>query len=550
MDNKDLFYDKKDVLKNEEKILVKNTFFSFLNKYSFYFLTMITSFLTAKIISMDLWGYLILALSYIAIASTILSFFPPALSYSINYYVPRFIALNQKTELKNFIKNAFFIKILFTIPAFIICFLIFYFLNPLIAINLKNYTNLIFLLTPLIFINSISVIPISIYRSFNKFNILFILTLIKFISNIIALTYCFLFIELVKIEIVALINLASSLIQIIVSLIIFFNLYSKISVNQRVKFSIKSDFYKITKYGTPISLSAILNTIWIEFQYQIIGIYESSSIVTGFNISRHYSEVSLISSASFSDPLLTSFTSLDAKKDHEQINKIFNLSLKYSLFLLLFITGTLFFISDFYLFLVYGESYLIFSIIIKIILLSFIFSVIGNIYVSLINSINKVNILPVILFVNLSIQIPFFLIGLIYFGIIYGIVFLTIGRFFGMIIQIIVSIKVGKVKLNFEKIILSYLIFLISLGVSYVLNYLFVKDFWKIFTVKFNFVIFQNLDFLPLVLFWIIFLLLTIVFKIFTKRDINSLEGLFEKNKRLNNFIKKQLRILKKIVKD
>lgn len=80
---------------------------------------------------------------------------------------------------------------------------------------------------------------------------------------------------------------------------------------------------------------------------------------------------------------------LNAKQDYNQLNKIFNYTFKYSLFLLLLISGILFFTAEIFLDLFYGEIYFIYGGVIKLYLISVIFVVLGNILLPLLNAKNK-----------------------------------------------------------------------------------------------------------------------------------------------------------------
>jgi len=66
MNEKDTKEFKKRLTK-EHKILAKNTFYSFLQRATGFFLSIVTSFLIARMITKEIWGYLILALSYTTI---------------------------------------------------------------------------------------------------------------------------------------------------------------------------------------------------------------------------------------------------------------------------------------------------------------------------------------------------------------------------------------------------------------------------------------------------------------------------------------------------
>ena len=100
---------------NEYKNFASNTFYSFLISYGSLFFMFVNSFLLARLISDESWGFLILAQSYITIIVIITSLLPPGLNYALNYYIPRYIVLKQESRIKSLIKNAIITKLAFLI---------------------------------------------------------------------------------------------------------------------------------------------------------------------------------------------------------------------------------------------------------------------------------------------------------------------------------------------------------------------------------------------------------------------------------------------------
>ena len=111
----------------EYRKLASNTVFSFLLNYSSLFFTFIYSFLMARLFRFqdDIWGFLIIATSYIMIIVTITSLLPPGLNFALNYYIPRYRVLNEKSKIKSMIKNSIIIKSVFLIPFFMLNIFIF-----------------------------------------------------------------------------------------------------------------------------------------------------------------------------------------------------------------------------------------------------------------------------------------------------------------------------------------------------------------------------------------------------------------------------------------
>jgi O-antigen/teichoic acid export membrane protein len=221
-----------EVIREDHKKFAINALFSIFNSYGIFFFQIIISFLLARLISQELWGYLILATSIIFIISIILTFFPPALTFSLNYYIPRYIALNQNNQLKSIIKNTLYLKIIFTLIIGILSYLIFFFYNSFFSYSLNTHTNLLFILAPIIITEGLSTILISIYQGFFKFKIILILTIIRYSFNTIGLIFCLFIIELATIESIAFINMLSSLIPFVIICFIFYRLYHKIEESE------------------------------------------------------------------------------------------------------------------------------------------------------------------------------------------------------------------------------------------------------------------------------------------------------------------------------
>jgi len=539
--------EKVGIISTDHRKFAKSAFYSLFNSYGIFIFQIIISFFMARLISQELWGFLLLAMAYINIVSLILSFFPPALTFSFNYYIPRYVALNQKNNLKRMIKAGLYLKAIFAVIIFFISLIIFYLLKPFFATYLLGYTNLLFLLSPLIFIMGLSTLLDSIYQGLFKYKLIFLLTLLKFSFYVSALIICLIF-GITNLELIALLNLLSFLIPFLVSSLIFIKIYLNIKPTGEPKDSFKNILSKITKYGTPLSINIFLNETWKQIQTPIIGGYEPLSTITGFTISKYYSHISLTAAASFSNPLITSFSSLDVKKKHNQITQIYNMTFKYSLFLMLLISGALYILTDFFLVLVYGESYLIYSTIVKLYLITIIFSVLGNILIPLLNAKNKIKILPILTTINLFIMIPSFFIGIVFYGIIGAIIGLIISKFIVFLIQLLISIKIGNVTIKINKIFFQYLIFFISLFLAVILEDILFREIRINVLQNLNLLFLKNLSVLGLISFLLMYFLLNILFKIFSRKEIEFLEALLSTDKFPYRVIKRLLKFLKRIL--
>jgi len=340
----------------------------------------------------------------------------------------------------------------------------------------------------------------------------------------------------------------SYLIPFLISCLILIKIYLNIKPTEEPKDSFKEVLSKMTKYGTPLSINVFLNETWKQFQTPIIGGYEPLNTITGFTISKYYSQISLTAAASFSNPLITSFSSLDVKNKHKQIVQIYNMTFKFSLFLMLLISGGLYILTDFFLMLVYGESYLIYSTIVKLYLLTIIFTVLGNIFIPLLNATNKIRFLPILTIINLFIIIPSFFIGIVFYGVVGAIIGLIISKFIVFLIMLVLSIKIGNVKIKLNKIFFQYLIFFISLFLAVILEELLFRGIRINVLQNLNLLFFKNLEVLGLISFLIMYFLLSILFKIFSPKEIELLEELLSTDKFQHRVIKRLLLFLKKIL--
>jgi hypothetical protein len=213
-------------------------------------------------------------------------------------------------------------------------------------------------------------------------------------------------------------------------------------------------------------------------------------------------------------------------------------------------TGIFYFLTDFFLSFVYGDSYLIYSVILKLLILATIFTILTPQLNSLIQGTKRVKLIPILRAINLSIRIPLFFIGLFYFGIIGAIIGSLIYYIIGLIISFIVTHRIFEIRIHIKRIILQYLIFFIAFGLIIFFELLFLNKLYLSIIQNLRFLsIFRHINFLSISFFIIIFLLLNLVFRIFTSVDIENLLKLFEGKKRVNKILVKSLNIIKRIVR-
>ncbi len=543
--------EKKRKISRDHRVFAKNSIFAFLITYSNYFGAMITSFFLARLVSQEMWGFLIIATSVITITSLILAFLPPGLDSSLNYYIPRYLALNQINKLKSYIKTTTYIKLISVTSVFLGGIFIFIFFKNLFRINLNGSINLLFVLSPLIFINGLDKFLSEVNRSLNLFNIVFILTLFKFIINISALIFLFIFFGSIQIETIAIINVISITIPFIANcFIIFFVLKLKYKRTNEEKLTFKEIIKNSTIYGSHISTQSFITMLYNEFQIQSIGILEAKAVVTGFNIANHYREVSTGSVGSINKPLTIAFSGLYSTEKYDQIAKTYQVFFHYSLFIILIITGFLYFLGPLFLFLIYGESYLEYTIILRLMIIIVIFGVQGRYFDSLLKASDKVKYLVPFNLVMVTVRIAFFLLGLIYFGIIGALIGIMCFTIFGFIITTFYNYKFFEIKLSIVKTILQYLFFFCALLFSLFLGLLFLNNLTYLVFKSLNLEILSYFEVFSFLVFLLLFFMLCIYFKIVSVSDINLIESFFDKETKFHRIIRKGLRFLKKCVRN
>ncbi|MFX1311237.1 MAG: lipopolysaccharide biosynthesis protein [Promethearchaeota archaeon] len=535
--------------KKEEKTLAKNTFYSFLQSYSNYIFSIITVFFIARLIPKEEWDFLILTTSLINIFSLILIFLPPSLGLSILFYASKFKALNQNNKLKSFIKNSLILKFFFIIVIFFLSIIIFNVFIDFFSLNLKNYYYLFYLLSPLIIINGLNPILINISQSLNLFNLNYILLVIKNILYIGGLTFLFFITDLASVYNIGLILIISTAIPFILHFtIIVLILQFKIKKTGESIVYFKETIKKIYKYGSYLTVIDFIGRFNTEMKIQLVGFFEVPSTVVGYNIANRYNSIPTLAYASFSRPLTIYYIRLINNNQMEQIKKIYNLLFNYSLILFLLITGILFFSVDIFLFILYGESYLTFSMLLKLMLFLPLFSIQNTFLDSYFMASNKVKPLSVISLAIGLFKLAFFAIGIIFFDIVIAVIFAIVVNIINLLIYTLILNKFN-IKLKIKKSLIIFLSFFISVFTATILNIFFLNDIYLIILNKLNLSFLQYFSLPGLCLYLIIFICMIIIFKIITHSDIESIESIFIKDSLPHRIIRKGLKISKKLVR-
>jgi len=540
--------------KSTEKIeydkIAKNTLYELSFHYGSHFFTLLYSFFLARLFNDEIWGFLILANSYITIVVIITTLLPPGMSLALNYYIPRHITLNEKAKLKSLLKHSLILKLTLLVPVFIISVIVFYAFADLFSLTLEYKLSLLYLLSPLIIIISLTNLLTFINRGFNKFNYNFIFLIIREAIYTIPLIIFYVLKINATIEVVAIIMLISYLIPFILNALFNVAEIVKIKSTDEKGGTFKEDIAKITNYGSYTGLNKFIDRIWKETQLQGIGAIRGSKFATGYNIALNYQLISDLSVTSFSNPLLTSLTSLNVKENYELVNRIYKISYKITLFLLLFISGVLFFSVEFVIDFFFLEDRLIYSNFLRLIILASIFTLFDRFIGALLSAQNRVKLVLLMKVTYMLYYIPLFFIGLIYFGVEGAIIGLLIGNIISLIIQIILTYKLAKINLNLIQLISQYAAFFIPLAITILLkDYLF-KDASSEFILNFGLTVFKNFDFLSIGTFILLFIITNLILRVVNDTDITNLIGYFDKDKKFDRLIIKGLNLVKKFTRE
>ena len=330
--------------------------------------------------------------------------------------------------------------------------------------------------------------------------------------------------------------------------IIFLQFQFRIKKTEEEGESFKECVKKVYKYGSYLSIIEVFSTFYTEIRTQMVGTYEVVSMVTGYHIAKRYNSVSGATISPLSRPLSISLIRLYSKEQLNQIQKLYNTIFNYSLLLFLLGTGFLFFMADLFLYFVYGEPYLIYSLLVKLSLISIVFNIQDSFLASFLIASNKVKNLSVITLIFGSLQIAFFTFGLIFYGIIGSVVFSLIAFIITLICYTIILYKFN-IKLKIKKPIQIFSIFFISLLGASILESLMLKDIYLAILQNLDMLFFQYFNPLSFGIFLISFIILSIFFRVITISDVEILESFFTRDSFLHKIIRKSLSFSKKFLR-
>jgi len=363
-------------------------------------------------------------------------------------------------------------------------------------------------------------------------------------------TYFFLFINKIQIELIALVNVFSVLIPFLINCIILVITFLSLKNTKEEGLRYRVIIKEIMNYGSFITIQSLISRFWNEIKTQSIGIFISPNYVLGYTISKRYSEVSTLFIQALNDPFIVTLSTLEPEKDFKAISKIFQVSFKYTFFFISLIIGILIFLSNFFLFFVYGESYLIFSPLLILFLISIIFNPLGAIFMIFLKSLNKVKIMPLLELGVTILRVSTFYTGLIFFGIYGMMIGIIINRFLIFMIYCYLSRKILRIKINYLTPLKQVFIFLISLILPVSLGYFFLNDLYYSLLLMIGAPSFlKYFNIINLIFFLICFFSLNFIFKIITKKDIEYIESLFIREKFTYKLMRRLLKQIKRLTR-
>ena len=183
-------------------------------------------------------------------------------------------------------------------------------------------------------------------------------------------------------------------------------------------------------------------------------------------------------------------------------------------------------------------------------LFTIVFLGIGTPYESLMLAIGKSKWIFRYRFLAFLIRLPLFLFFLLNFDLIWALVSIVISNLIISSIVSILSIKIGRIRLNFKKLFLMLGSFFLALTIAIVSDNIILNEFNFLILQSINLSSLKYLNLWTIGLFILTFFLFLYLVKMFSVKDIEYLEDLLSKETKTQNLLKKGLKILKKIIRN
>ena len=522
-----------------QKKIIESSSFGVLNVYVSFILGILGTFIIARIISPEEWGFLLLCFSFIGVAVFFSSIFPPGAEGSIAYYIPHLKSENgnKNLEIRKFIFHIYKTRLLSCCIVYIIFLIVitFFIQSDLLLFQIT------LILSPKIFILIIQNLNISVYLAFQKFKLVFFCNIL----NVITVTLGYLIIVLMQFTqpllIITFINLLSSIIPVVVSIFFLIPLIpSKIENDPFTHTSYNKNFYKLHKtYGIYLFITGIfahIKNLTVNLLFLHFG---AVSYITYFSICDKAESQTLDFSGSNRSTYTSIFTEINYQKNPEEFKKSFFQLFKYISLVVCLIGAFLFFFMETYITIVYSEIYLIILIGVQFSLFAAFSRLINRNLLLIVYSTNHNEISSIFSLIQMVFGISSTLIGLLFFDFLTIVIFNLISTYLLSIIFMSLINKKIDFKLKIKLLFYPFLLFMIGITIaslaSYFINFQFFYN--SFLDTIFNSAIYY-------VIFIISFYVLMYLTKYITREELSQLLNIVPilKSKRkfiqrINNFI-------------
>ncbi len=522
-----------------EKI-IKGNFYTIIQTYGSFFITILSSFFIARLLSEESWAFLILGLYTVSILGILFAFFPPAANLILNQYIPQYNYKNEIDKLRSLIYSILFLRLLISLVCWIIIFLIF-----IIFINQNILFQIYVILSPIIVFEIMINTCAFTLRGFYKFKEVAIINLSRILLLLALYTIIFFNSPENPIILLSLANVLSYLIPVFFSIIFIIRIVPKAKKKNNL-LNIRQVFKISKEFGIYFQVASSVSQGVLYIKQNFLFYSGSPEYLTYYKISRNSRNFALQASGASGTPLLSIFSELSAKKQYEKLEYTVYMISKYGILIHCIISAILFFFIDVYILLIYTENYLLIAFFIQILLFDGFAFILYSYLNAILVSINK----PKLIFkrdIILRILDLLFSLFVIYFWGFSGyIIFVVLFSFFNLFVNWLIfkTRSVKEVNLKIWPILKMLILFLISLLISLIFS------FFILNLINFeNFLIhdiFKRIlkDSIELGVFFIVFYLIIYVTKTITKEEINELlsRDIFSRNlKGLNKNISKVL---------
>jgi len=304
---------------------------------------------------------------------------------------------------------------------------------------------------------------------------------------------------------------------------------------ESIDFDHKSDFYYIhKKYGTYLLFAdifglltgLIVNILFLEFKFIVF--------ITYITICQISATSALLFSSSNPEAYVSIFSEIDYEKNNEMYQRLFYKLNKFLMIFVCIIVGIMLFYIEFYIVVIYSETYLVILRAIQLFLFTAFAQVIINNLKILTLSTNNTKINAEIEFIRMIITIMFTIIALLFFDFFTLIIFYLLCSFFMTLITVYLINKQTELRIKFTFFFKPFMIFLISFIIVFPLNYFVnVDDFDKAYI---NFFINGTIKFS---VFALVFYIIFYFTKTITKKEFNDMLRIIPILNSKNAFIQK-----------